>query len=61
MRVNSVIRNVLPVSGSIDRQQHENREQGGDERIARGKPGDHLPDAGNRPSGRNTSTAAISA
>ena len=61
MRVNSVIMNVLPVARGIDRQQHENREQRGDERIARGEPGHHLPDAGNRPSGRNTSTAAISA
>ena len=60
MRVNSVIMKVLPVTRRIDRQQREDHEQAGDERIARSEPGGHLLDAGNRPSGRNTRIAAIS-
>ena len=60
MRVNSVTRNVFAVTARIDRHGGEKEHQDGDHGIARRERGGHLLDTGNRPSGRSTSTIAIS-
>ena len=50
---------IIAGDAGIDRKQNEECQQAGNEEIAGVARGDHLLDTGNRPSGRNTSTAAI--
>ena len=59
MRVNRESRKKLPVSLRIERQGDQEDQQGGDDEIAQAWRPDHLFAAGNRPSGRTTSTTAI--
>jgi len=50
----------VPGERRIERQRREEQQQDDDHRVARHEKMIHLPDAGNRPSGRSTSTIAIS-